>query len=333
MRNFIKVAKHVYYGVFFFSCRCPSPPRKVPVMEKLMIRSNPRPIGAGGFGSIFAASFARDGPDHEECLVVKVQKARPGSFALAERNVLLALRDSPMFPYLVAAFVDEQNFTYIVMERVCGRDLAAVIREDHAGGRRMDEATARHFMVQVVSAVLYMHRCAIVHRDLKSENVMVSRDDGRVVIVDFGLARKLSEFELFNGIPPYEKGTQVLGTPGFQAPELLAYKSHGLAVDLWGVGNVMTEMFFGPNETLFGKRDPNDESLHEPAMRRLSGIAAGRHCVDFLSSCLAVNPSERLTIEEAACLPFLGSPQPVSALPPPVAPLKTEKELAEQRLQ
>jgi len=81
---------------------------------------------------------------------------------------------------------------------------------------------------QVLSAVAYMHDQGVVHRDLKPENLLYySPDpDSKIMISDFGLS-KMEE----SGVM-----ATACGTPGYVAPEVLAQKPYGKAVDVWSIG-------------------------------------------------------------------------------------------------
>ena len=83
-------------------------------------------------------------------------------------------------------------------------------------------------MRQLLSAVWHIHSAGVVHRDLKVENIMLSRS-GDVKIIDFGLSNCLKSLEAKGG-----RGTQC-GSPAYAAPELLANKGYDKRVDVWAM--------------------------------------------------------------------------------------------------
>jgi calcium/calmodulin-dependent protein kinase I len=81
-----------------------------------------------------------------------------------------------------------------------------------------------------MSAIQYLHHHNIVHRDVKPENILYrsKEEDANVVLVDFGIAKHVSNDE--------EVLTSVAGSLGYAAPEILAKQGHGKAVDIWSIG-------------------------------------------------------------------------------------------------
>lgn len=92
------------------------------------------------------------------------------------------------------------------------------------------EDTARLFCLQIASAINYMHSYKIVHRDIKPENILMfkSKTDTAYTLklCDFGLAEEITMCGL----------QRVCGSPSFIAPEILEFKSYGLAIDVWSMG-------------------------------------------------------------------------------------------------
>jgi tetratricopeptide (TPR) repeat protein len=112
-----------------------------------------------------------------------------------------------------------------------GRRLAA--RPDH----RLPASEAAAIAGQLASALAAAHAAGVVHRDLKPENVMVLAD-GRVKLLDFGLARWV-------GSPGLTEQGVAVGTAAFMAPEQLRGEEAGPAADVWALGVVLHEMLAG----------------------------------------------------------------------------------------
>lgn len=93
----------------------------------------------------------------------------------------------------------------------------------------LSEAEASQLIRQVVSAVAYMHRSNVIHRDIKLENILLARnsvDEIQLKIIDFGLAKLMG---------PNEKAKTFFGTVGYLAPEM-ARRQYSFGVDVWAVG-------------------------------------------------------------------------------------------------
>ena len=107
---------------------------------------------------------------------------------------------------------------------------------------------SKEIIRQVLSAVEHLHRHWIVHRDLKSSNLLLS-NRGRVQVADFGLARRLG--------PLAEHLTPVVVTLWYRSPELLlGAKKYDSAVDMWSVGCILAELLLG-RPLMPGKSEPD----------------------------------------------------------------------------
>ncbi len=122
---------------------------------------------------------------------------------------------------------------YIVMEYVDGQDLKTLIRQQG----RLTVAEALDIAMQISAGVGHAHRAGVIHRDLKPQNVLLTRD-GRAKVVDFGIARALSESSLTDS-------DTVWGSPIYFAPEQAAGDPPTPASDVYSIGVVMYEMLAG----------------------------------------------------------------------------------------
>jgi serine/threonine-protein kinase len=122
---------------------------------------------------------------------------------------------------------------YMAMEYVPGRSLRAIMQSERAPLAR---ERALDIARQVVDALTYLHTHGVVHRDVKPENVLVM-DDGRIKIIDFGIAldesaRRLTWFGL----------SQTIGTPDYMAPEQVGGRRGDARTDVYAVGMMLYEM-------------------------------------------------------------------------------------------
>ena len=101
--------------------------------------------------------------------------------------------------------------------------------------RGMPEDTARYYVATITLALEYLHDRNVVYRDLKPENVLLSRD-GSAKLGDFGFAKRLKK-----GAHTYT----FCGTPGYVAPEVVLARGYGTSVDWWGLGVMMYVLLTG----------------------------------------------------------------------------------------
>lgn len=181
----------------------------------------------------------------------------------------------------------------IVMELVNGSSLT-----NCCGVRvQFPEACIAYLCREVLKGLQFMHSQHRLHRDIKSDNVLVGVD-GDVKIADFGFAANLTREQ--------SKRCSVVGTPYWMAPELIRGMNYDDKVDIWSLGITLLEM-----------TDGEPPLLREPPLRALLLITINdpptvkdpsrwsRQLQHFLSNCLVVNPSARASAEQLLSHPFL----------------------------
>jgi serine/threonine protein kinase/Tol biopolymer transport system component len=246
------------------------------------------PLGAGGMGEVYRATDTRLG----RAIALKVL---PEDFLESEERKSRFEREAKLLaalnhPNIAAVFSFEEigGRHILAMELLEGETLRAKL----AGGA-IPPRKAVEYAQQIAQGLAAAHDKGIVHRDLKPENVFVTKD-GRVKILDFGLARQAEtrRAEDETSAPTAARDTDpgtVMGTVGYMSPEQV----RGLAVDhrsdLFSFGAILHEMLSGkgafkrdtPPETLTAilREEPGDLSgpnrAVDPALERLV-----RHCLE-----------------------------------------------------
>lgn len=130
------------------------------------------------------------------------------------------------------------------------------------------ESDARKVMMSITGAILYCHNHGVMHRDLKPENLILvdNSPDTDVKLIDFGFATLFGP-----GIP---KCTQLCGTPGYVAPEMLSGQPYGPEVDIWSLGVILYVLLAGI---------PPFASFDRDELYKLITVAA-QYCL-LLSNC------------------------------------------------
>jgi serine/threonine-protein kinase len=198
-----------------------------------------RLIGAGGMGAVYLAQDLELGRP----VAIKIAHGTDGDAQARlkrEAQHVSQLNHPNICTIYEVGAVDGQPF--IVMEWVEGRCLADAIP---AGG--LPEADVASCGAQVAGALAHAHAHGVIHRDLKSTNVMLT-PDGRVKVLDFGLARRHSAERLKDlsrseeSLPEQELAA---GTLACMAPEILRGGSAGESSDIWSLGVLLYEMACG----------------------------------------------------------------------------------------
>lgn len=160
--------------------------------------------------------------------------------------------------------------------------------------KRLEEAEASFFFVQIINGLEYIHKNNIVHRDMKPENLLLT--EGKILkIIDFGLSNSYRSGQLLS---------TPCGSPCYAAPEMiLGRKYSGMLVDTWSTGIILYAMVCGylPFE------DKNNERLYNKILE--CKLELPEHlsftCKDLIKKILTVNPSRRIKLDDIKHHPFL----------------------------
>jgi TolB-like protein/tetratricopeptide (TPR) repeat protein/tRNA A-37 threonylcarbamoyl transferase component Bud32 len=202
-------------------------------------------LGAGGMGEVYRA---HDEQLHRE-VAIKVLPADSFADATARARLLREARAAAALNHPAICTIHEvgeaDGQSYIAMELVDGRSLSDKVRD---GALRLDEVL--RCGIQIADALAHAHARQVVHRDLKPANV-VAGPDGRVKVLDFGLAKRIRELEpaiatteTHDSGPLTEAGT-VVGTLGYMAPEQLRGQPADTRSDIWALGVLLYEIATG----------------------------------------------------------------------------------------
>lgn len=242
-------------------------------------------LGIGGMGEVYAAH------DRRLKRTVAIKLVAGGDARVQARLWREAQHASGLsHPNICVVYEigEAEGLAYIVMEHVEGRPLGEAIPE---GGLPVEAVIG--YAVQIAGALGHAHARGIVHRDLKSANVMVT-PDGRVKVLDFGLARRLDDAASGAGAEAssWTMPGVIAGTLGYMAPEILRGQRADARSDVWAMGIVLYEMLTGHRP--FAGQTPFELSgaILSGAPRPLSSrVPAGLAAV--VRRCLEKDPAAR----------------------------------------
>jgi tetratricopeptide (TPR) repeat protein len=210
-----------------------------------------RKIGEGGMGVVYEAY------DRKRGLRIAIKSAKPGFQRLLspELEGALTVRHPNVCRVneIHTALTEHGEVDFLTMELLEGQTLSARLKDG-----RIPEREALDIARQLCAGLAEAHRSGVIHRDLKSANIVLSSDTKghlRAVITDFGLA----------GAPLESDG--VCGTPGYMAPELWNGKQSSKASDIYSLGVILYE-------TVSGRRPFQSESAEEQIVGRPAAPSA-----------------------------------------------------------
>ena len=194
-------------------------------------------LGAGGMGEVYRAHDAK----LDRFVALKILHDAPGGHTnariLREARAVSALNHPSICTiYEVGNF---EGQPYLAMEYVAGQPLNEILPPD---GFSPDEVVK--YGTQIADALAHAHERGVIHRDLKSANVVVT-PQGRATVLDFGLARRTISGE--DGSRPHTLTDigNMAGTPAYMAPELLRDRKADARSDIWALGVLLHEMACG----------------------------------------------------------------------------------------
>ena len=202
-------------------------------------------LGSGGFGDTYLAEDL-DLPNHPKCVVkhLRPKSSQPevllvsGRLFEREAQVLYRLGNlSNQFPKLFAHFEENGEF-YLVQEFIDGHDLSVEIIPD----KQWNEVEVVQLLQQILEVLAVLHQQNIIHRDIKPQNLMRSRENGNILLIDFGAVKEIE------GLAANSQGevspTIAIGTNGYM-PNEQANSKPRLCSDIYAVGMVAIQALTG----------------------------------------------------------------------------------------
>ncbi|KAI3378302.1 hypothetical protein SNEBB_007148 [Seison nebaliae] len=240
-------------------------------------------LGKGTYGKVKLASDRRTGG---QVAIKSIRKSRienPHDLDRIRREIFMSNLDHPHIIKIREVYESKEKII-LVMEYAARGELYDYLNRK----KRIPENEARGIFRQIVSAVHFLHKNRIVHRDLKLENILID-SNGDVKLADFGLSNTWSPKSLLNTF---------CGSPLYASPEIVkGIPYYGPEVDCWSLGVLLYTLIYG-NMPYQGEnfqkltRQISTGTFFEPPEKS--------DAYSLIRKCLCVNPAKRASIDQIA---------------------------------
>ncbi len=190
-------------------------------------------LGSGSYGKVCIVT-RKSGKEIFAMKRVKLSKLsiKEKEHALNEIRILYSLNNKNIIGYEEAFYDDESETLNIIMEYADDGDLESKIKELKKNKLFFDENTIWNILIQILFGLKYLHDNKIIHRDLKSANIFLTKN-GIVKIGDLNVSKVLNNNKM---------AETKTGTPYYSAPEIWEDKLYDNKIDIWSVGCIIYEM-------------------------------------------------------------------------------------------
>lgn len=271
-------------------------------------------LGQGGFGRTYLSED--QGRFNELCALKELIPAQGSAYALdkskelfqREAQILYQIQH-PQIPQFRATFEEDQRL-FLVQDYVEGQTYRTLLEQRQVQGMAFSEAEVLQLMRQLLPVLAHIHSKGIIHRDIAPDNIMLRQQDGKPVLIDFGVVRELAtRFQS----PTMTAQNTTVGKPGFAPSEQMQSGRAYPSSDLYSLAVTAVVLLTGREpQTLF---DDTTLTWYWQRWVTVSPLLA-----QVLNKMLSYRPGDRFQSVAEVVQALQSSPSPAQTMPPSQLP-------------
>lgn len=191
-------------------------------------------------------------------------------------------------------YFEDKNYVFFLLDYISPGEIYPILYEEEG----FEEEEAADYFYQLVQALIFCKSKNVLHRDLKPENLLLT-EEGTVKLADFGWAT-------------YKKGSSVVGSVHYNAPEMLRYQEYDYHSDIWSAGVILYELLcceqpFRGTGRGDKEKERSTERLIKSGRYKMSKYykRLSRDAQNLISKLLVLDPLKRLEYEEILAHPWM----------------------------
>ena len=190
-------------------------------------------LGAGSYGSVYLAKSKFSNNESEHVAIKKFQLHDKKAYLSFKNEIKIFKKIKSDYLVKILDYYRDSRYMYLVMEYAEKGDLEQYIRSAYKRKNKIDTKFIDTVIYQITEGLNTLHKNNIIHRDIKSSNILVFNDN-LVKITDFGVSKLLENNNLL--------ANTSIGTPYYMSPELVNGTPYNYSVDFWAFGCLIYKM-------------------------------------------------------------------------------------------
>lgn len=202
-------------------------------------------LGRGAFAEVVLVKSKIDGKKYAMKII---EKKKASSIDYIKQEILIHLHLSHENVIKLYSYSETKDFYYLLMEYASKGNVYSEIKAKST----FDEDIARHYFIQTIKGIAYLHNLGYGHRDIKPENLLIDCND-TIKICDFGGCVRFDE----------EGRKTFFGTYEYMAPEVIEGSNYNRSVDIWALGILLYELLHGYSPFRIIERKENMKEYYQ----------------------------------------------------------------------